>query len=89
MAFIPHPQASLLELIADRLRRTGMSEWLKLALTVGGFAIVTWSMVQQHEYRLDKIEDAMETHLSKHEEQNTQIQKTLTQIQIELSKLTR
>lgn len=66
-----------------------MSEWLKLALTVGGFAVVTWSMVQQHEYRLDKIEDAMETHLAKHEEQNSQIQKTLTQIQIDLSKLTK
>lgn len=66
-----------------------MSEWLKLALTVGGFAVVTWSMVQQHEYRLDKIESSMETHLLKHEEQNNQIQKTLTQIQIDLSKLTR
>lgn len=89
MAVIHHPQASLLESIVERLRRTRMSEWLKLALTVGGFAVVTWSMVQQHEYRLDKIESSMETHLLKHEEQNQQIQKTLTQIQIDLSKLTR
>ena len=89
MAVIHHPQASLLESLVERLRRTRMSEWLKLALTVGGFAVVTWSMVQQHEYRLDKIESSMETHLSKHEEQNQQIQKTLTQIQIELSRLTR
>jgi hypothetical protein len=89
MAFIPVSGYSQLDAIVDRIRRAAMSEWLKLALTVGGFAVVTWSMVQQHEYRLDKIEDAMETHLSKHEEQNTQIQKTLTQIQIDVSKLTK
>lgn len=66
-----------------------MSDWIKLGLSLAGFAIITWSMVQQHDYRLQKLEDGFESHLMKHDDQNVQIQKTLTQIQIDLSKLTK
>lgn len=64
-----------------------MSDWVKLGLSLAGFAIITWSMVQQHDYRIQKLENSVDTHLAKHEDQNEQIQKTLTQIQIDLSKL--
>lgn len=66
-----------------------MSDWIKLGLSLAGFAIITWSMVQQHDYRIQKLEDGFEAHLAKHDDQNVQIQKTLTQIQIDLSKLTK
>lgn len=66
-----------------------MNDWVKLGLALAGYAILTWSLVQQHEYRISKLEEGFESHLSKHDEQNQQIQKTLTQIQIDLSKLTR
>ena len=89
MAYIIHPQDSLLESVVQRIRRTTMNDWVKLGLALAGYAILTWSLVQQHEYRLDKIEDGMEQHLQKHEEQNQKIQSTLTQIQIEISKLTK
>lgn len=89
MAIIQTQPDSLLELIAQRLRKTVMNDWVKLGITVAGFGIITWSAVQQHEYRIGKLEDGFETHLQKHEDQNAQIQKTLTQIQIELSKITK
>ncbi len=31
-----------------------MSDWIKIGLTLAGFAIITWASVQQHEYRLDQ-----------------------------------
>lgn len=64
-----------------------MSDWVKLGLSLAGFAIITWSMVQQHDFRIQKLENSVDAHLAKHEDQNEQIQKTLTQIQIELSRL--
>ena len=89
MAYIPIQPDSLLDLIADRLRKTIMNDWVKLGITVAGFGIITWSAVQQHEYRIGKLEDGFEAHLLKHEDQNAKIQQTLTQIQIELSKLSK
>ena len=89
MAYIPIQPDSLLDLIADRLRKIVMNDWVKLGITIAGFGIITWSAVQQHEYRIGKLEDGFETHLLKHEDQNAKIQQTLTQIQIELSKLSK
>jgi hypothetical protein len=87
MAYIPVPGHSTLEAVIYRIRRIPMSDWVKLGLSLAGFAIITWSMVQQHDYRIQKLENSVDTHLAKHEDQNEQIQKTLTQIQIDLSKL--
>lgn len=64
-----------------------MSEWVKLGLTLLGFAVITWASVQQHEYRLTKIESSLTDHLKKHDEQNEQLQRLLTQIQVDLGKL--
>lgn len=89
MAYLPtlSPQDSLLGLIAKRLRELTMNDWLKLGITVLGFGIITWSAVQQHEYRLDKLEQTFETHLDKHDEQNAAIVRSLTQIQVDVSRL--
>lgn len=89
MAYIIHPQDSLLESIAQRIRRTKMTDWLKMLGSAVIAVAVAWSMLQQHDYRLGKLEDSFEQHLLKHDDQNTQIQKTLTQIQIELSRLSK
>jgi len=89
MAYLPtlSPQGSLLGLIAKRLKEVAMNDWLKLGITVLGFGIITWSAVQQHEYRLDKLEQTFEEHLDKHDEQNSAMIKSLTQIQIDVSRL--
>ena len=87
MAFILHPQDSLLESIAARLRRLTMNDWLKLAVTLLGFGILTWSSVQKLEYRVDKIETTLEQHLDKHEAQYDTIQKSLRDIEIQLTRL--
>ena len=87
MAVIHHPQDSLLESIAERLRRLTMNDWLKLAVTLLGFGVLTWSSVQKLEYRVDKIETTLEQHLDKHEAQYDTIQKSLRDIEIQLTRL--
>ena len=89
MAFIPVSGYSQLDAIVDRIRRIKMTDWIKMLGSAAVAVAVAWSMLQQHDYRLGKLEDSLETHLQKHDDQNTQIQKTLTQIQIDLSKLTK
>jgi len=88
MAYIPR-QDSLLDLIAERLRGKTMSDWLKLAITLIGVGIITWSTVQNLEYRMTKLESGFEEHLDKHDIQYDNIQKTMTQIQIELTRQNR
>ena len=89
MAYLPFtsPQGSLLDLIVERLRRLTMNDWLKLAVTLLGFGILTWSSVQKLEYRVDKIETTLEQHLDKHEVQYDSIQKSLRDIEIQLTRL--
>jgi|GEM_PF-2932353 len=88
MAYIPR-QVSLLEFAVTRLRGKSMTDWIKLVFTLAGVAIITWSSVQNLEYRMTKLESGFEEHLDKHDAQYDQIQKTMTQIQIELSRQAR
>ena len=89
MAFHPHAisRASLLDLIVERLRKTKMSDWIKIGLTLAGFGIVTWSSVQNLEYRVDKIENTLETHLEKHDAQNREILRSLQDMELQLTRL--
>lgn len=89
MAFHPHAisHSSLLELIVDRLRKLNMSDWIKIGLTIAGFGIVTWSSVQNLEYRVDKIENNLETHLDKHDAQNKEIIRSLQDMELQLTRL--
>ena len=61
-----------------------MSDFLKMLSMVVGLAVTMYVMLQQHEYRLVRLEATLEQHLEKHEQQSEAIQKTLTQIQIQL-----
>lgn len=90
MAYHPrsiHPQDSLLASIAERLRKATMSDWLKIGMVLAGTAIVTWSSVQNLEYRVDKIENTLEQHLDKHEAQYDSLQKSLREIELQLTRL--
>ena len=78
---------SLLSSIVERLRRLTMSDWIKIGLTLAGFAIITWSMVQQHEYRLGQIEAGFKEHLDKHDDQYRELQKSLREIDLTLTRL--
>lgn len=66
-----------------------MSDWVKIGLTLAGFAIITWSMVQQHEYRLKQIETAFDFHLKDHDAQNREIRDMLHRIDIQMARLVR
>ncbi len=65
-----------------------MSDWVKIGLSLAGFAVITWSMVQQHEYRLEKIEHSFETHLQAHDIQYKDIAKSLRDIDVTLARMT-
>lgn len=64
-----------------------MNEWIKIGMTLLGFGILTWSSVQKLEYRVDKIENTLEQHLDKHEAQYDSIQKTLREIELQLTRM--
>ncbi len=65
-----------------------MSDWIKIGLTLAGFAIITWASVQQHEYRLDQLEENFKAHLDKHDEQYKKIHRSLREIDLSLTQLT-
>ena len=64
-----------------------MSDWLKIGLTILGVAVTVYVMVQQHDFRIARLESGFEKHLSTHETQYREIEGTLTQIQIGLGRL--
>jgi chaperonin cofactor prefoldin len=53
-----------------------------------GSALITWSTVQTHEYRLDKVEATFEGHLKAHDEQNKEIRQNLMEIKEAIGRLT-
>jgi len=65
-----------------------MSDWIKIGLTLAGAALLVWSMVQQHEYRLNQLEEGFKSHLDKHDDQYREIQKSLREIDLTLTRLT-
>lgn len=65
-----------------------MSDWIKIGLTLAGAALLVWSMVQQHEYRLNQLEEGFKGHLDKHDDQYREIQKSLREIDLTLTRLT-
>ncbi|MEY3746923.1 MAG: hypothetical protein RL194_382 [Pseudomonadota bacterium] len=64
-----------------------MSDWIKLALTAAGSIAVVWNMVQQHEYRLEKIEVAFEKHLEAHNQDLKEIRQSLNVIELKLTRM--
>ena len=64
-----------------------MSDWLKILGTVMAAVFVVWNMVQQHEYRLGQLEDGFKTHLEKQDDKYREIQKSLREIDLTLTRL--
>ena len=64
-----------------------MSDWIKLGLTLAGFAVITWSMVQQHEYRITALQNSFDTHLTAHDAAIKEIGKTLHAIDLTLARM--
>lgn len=91
MAFLPYPtpRGSLLDLIVERLRRIAMADWIKMLGSAAIAVALAYSMLQQHDYRINKLEDNFEQHLLKHDAQTAEIQQTMKRIEIELTRLQR
>lgn len=64
-----------------------MSDWIKLALTAAGSIAVVWNMVQQHEYRIDKVETAFDKHLEAHNQDLKDIRQSLNVIDLKLTRM--
>jgi cell division protein ZapA (FtsZ GTPase activity inhibitor) len=65
-----------------------MTDWLKILGTVMAAVFVVWNLVQQHEYRLNQIEAGFKEHLDKHDDQYRELQKSLREIDLTLTRLT-
>ena len=64
-----------------------MTDWLKIAGTVLAAVFAVWSLVQQHEYRLGQLEEGFKGHLEKHDEQYKEIQRSLREIDLSLTRI--
>lgn len=64
-----------------------MTDWLKIAGTVLAAVFAVWSLVQQHEYRLGQLEEGFKSHLDKHDDQYKEIQKSLREIDLTLTRI--
>ena len=64
-----------------------MSDWLKIIGTVVFAVFAVWNLVQQHEYRLGQLEEGFKSHLDKHDDQYKEIQKSLREIDLTLTRL--
>ena len=64
-----------------------MSDWIKLALTAAGSIAVVWNMVQQHEYRIDKVETAFDKLLEAHNQDLKEIRQSLNVIDLKLTRM--
>ena len=69
------------------IRSRKMSDWLKIIGTVVVAVFAVWNMVQQHEYRLGQLEDGFKTHLEKQDDKYREIQKSLREIDLTLTRL--
>jgi hypothetical protein len=89
MAFLPPAisQASLLDLIVERLRKTKMSDWIKMLGSAAIAVALAYSMLQQHDYRINKLEDTLETHLIKHESQSEETQRLLRDLAVQVARI--
>ncbi len=82
-----HSTDSWLALVVKWIRSRKMTDWLKIIGTVLAAVFVVWSMVQQHEYRIDQLESGWKSHLDKHDEQYKEIQRSLREIDLTLTRL--
>jgi hypothetical protein len=44
-------------------------------------------MLQQHDYRINKLEDTLETHLIKHESQSEETQRLLRDLAVQVARI--
>lgn len=61
-----------------------MSELLKMATMVAVLGISMYVKSQEHEYKIQYLDVSLAKHLDKHEEQYENIQRTLTDMRIQL-----
>ena len=61
-----------------------MSELLKMATMVAVLGISMYVKSQEHEYRIQYLDASLAKHLDKHEEQYEAIQKSITDMRIQL-----
>ena len=91
MASINHVQSdstdSWLKSFVKWIRGRKMSDWLKIIGTVVVAVFAVWNMVQQHDYRLGQLEVSFRDHLDKHDDQYREIQKSLREIDLTLTRL--
>jgi hypothetical protein len=64
-----------------------MADWIKMLGSAAIAVALAYSMLQQHDYRINKLEDNFEQHLLKHDAQTAEIQQTMKRIEIELTRL--
>lgn len=64
-----------------------MIKWAEVILALMGAAFVSYAMLQNHEYRLGRIESSLDKHLLQHEALNAQLMNAVNQTQVDVAEI--
>lgn len=69
------------------MRGAEMQKWLDSGLILIGAAITAWALIQNHDYRISQLEDSLESHKEKHEQQAKEIDLRLSRIELAIGRI--
>jgi len=64
-----------------------MERWLEAALVIFGATITTYALIQNHDYRIGRLETGLNEHIDKHELQAKEIDARLGRIELAIGRI--
>lgn len=61
--------------------------WVQVAFVIIGVAVTMYVLQQQHEYRLNSLEQSYYSHIQKHEDTIQEIRNSINAIRVEIARL--
>ena len=64
-----------------------MDKWIEAALIIFGATVTTYALIQNHDYRINKLEYGLSEHIDKHELQAKEIDSRLGRIELAIGRI--
>ena len=64
-----------------------MQKWLEAGLIILGATLMTYSLIQNHDYRIKQLEISLENHKDKHDLQFKEVETRLSRIELAIGRI--
>ena len=64
-----------------------MQKWLEAGLIILGATLTTYSLIQNHDYRIKQLEVSLENHKEKHDQQFKEVEIRLSRIELAINRI--